>query len=403
MGDAKVKVYGAPWCPDCRRSKAFLGEMRVPYEWIDVDDNQEAQDYITELNADKRIIPTIVFEDGSFVSEPTNAQLAQKLGIEPKAKKSYYDLIIIGAGPAGLAASVYTSREGLDTLIIDQNAIGGQAGTTERIENYPGFPDGVGGDELANLLRTHAERFGVEILPAQTVTEIEASGVYRLVRTENGDEYGAKSIILGTGTKYRRLGIPGEDELIGAGIHFCATCDGPFYQGQEVVVVGGGNSGLEEGLFLTKFATKVTILEAGEQLRATRLLQDKAYGKAPMVEIRTSHTVEAFEGNGKLKSITVKNLGTGRTEVMHPGGVFIFIGLSPNSEFVKDVVDVDERGFIKTSPTMETNIPGVFAAGDVRAGSTKQVASAVGEGASVALMVRQYLETTEGSRAYDGS
>ena len=230
-----------------------------------------------------------------------------------------------------------------------------------------------------------------------------ARGDYRLVRTENGDEYSAKAIILATGTKYRRLGVPGEEELIGAGIHFCATCDGPFYQGQELVVVGGGNSGVEEGLFLTKFATKVTILEAGDQLRATRLLQDKVYSKAPMVEVRTKATVEAFEGNGKLKSITVKDLDTGRTEVMHPGAVFIFIGLNPNSDFVKDFVEVDERGFIKTTPTMETNVTGVFAAGDVRADSTKQVASAVGEGASVALMVRQYLEATEGSRAYDGS
>ena len=402
MEETKVKVYGAPWCPDCRRSKQFLGEQRVPYDWIDVDKNPGGLEYVKQVNDGKQIIPTIVFEDGSLLVEPTNAELASKLGMSPKAKREYYDLIIVGGGPTGLTASIYSAREGLDTLIIEQSGIGGQAGSTELIENYPGFPQGIGGGELADQFRAHSERFGVEILPAQSVRGIESKGDYRIIKTESGDEYTAKSILLATGTRYRRLGVPGEEDLIGAGVHFCATCDGPLYKGKEMLVVGGGNSGVEEGLFLTKFATKVTILEAGDRLRASQLLQEKAASKAPMVEVKLRHTVQEFRGNGSLSSVVVKDLETGTVEEMSPGAVFIFIGLDPNTSFLQGTVDLDERGFIKTSPTMETNISGVFAAGDVRSGSTKQVASACGEGATAALMIRQFMEETEGSRGYKG-
>ena len=402
MEETKVKVYGAPWRPDCRRSKQFLGEQRVPYDWIDVDKNPGGLEYVKQVNDGKQIIPTIVFEDGSLLVEPTNAELASKLGMSPKAKREYYDLIIVGGGPTGLTASIYSAREGLDTLIIEQSGIGGQAGSTELIENYPGFPQGIGGGELADQFRAHSERFGVEILPAQSVRGIESKGDYRIIKTESGDEYTAKSILLATGTRYRRLGVPGEEDLIGAGVHFCATCDGPLYKGKEMLVVGGGNSGVEEGLFLTKFATKVTILEAGDRLRASQLLQEKAASKAPMVEVKLRHTVQEFRGNGSLSSVVVKDLETGTVEEMSPGAVFIFIGLDPNTSFLQGTVDLDERGFIKTSPTMETNISGVFAAGDVRSGSTKQVASACGEGATAALMIRQFMEETEGSRGYKG-
>ena len=322
--------------------------------------------------------------------------------MSPKAKREYYDLIIVGGGPTGLTASIYSAREGLDTLIIEQSGIGGQAGSTELIENYPGFPQGVGGAELADQFRAHSERFGVEILAAQSINGLEPMGDYRIVKTESGDEYTAKSVLLATGTRYRRLGVPGEEDLIGAGIHFCATCDGPLYKGKEMLVVGGGNSGVEEGLFLTKFATKVTILEAGDRLRASHLLQEKAASKAPKVEIKLRHTVQEFRGNGSLSSVVVKDLETGTVEEMSPGAVFIFIGLDPNTGFLQGTVDLDERGFIKTSPTMETNIGGVFAAGDVRSGSTKQVASACGEGATAALVIRQFMEETEGSRGYKG-
>lgn len=401
MQEANITVYGAPWCPDCRRSKQFLGEQRIPYIWVDIDEDEEGRKQVQAVNDGKQIIPTIVFQDGSILVEPSNAELAAKLGISPKAKREFYDLIVIGGSPAGLSAALYAAREGIETLIIERSGVGGQAGTTERIDNYPGFAQGIGGAELADAMREHAERFDVEILQAQTVTSIEAQGDYKMISTESGDSYCSRSLLLTPGATYRRLNVPGEEDLIGAGIHFCATCDGPFYKGQELLVVGGGNSGVEEGLFLTKFATKVTILEVGERLRASQILQEKA-ASHPQIEVRLNTTVVEFKGDGKLSSVVIKNTASGETEEITPGAVFVFIGLLPNTAFVKGSVDLDQSGSISTSPTMETSLEGVFAAGDARSGSTKQVASAVGEGATAALMIRQYLERTQGSRAYKG-
>ena len=401
MQEANITVNGAPWCPDCRRSKQFLDEQRIPYLWVDIDEDEEGINRVQALNDGKQIIPTIFFQDGSILVEPSNADLAAKLGISPKAKREFYNLIEIGGGPAGLSAALYAAREGIETLIIERSGVGGQAGTTERIDNYPGFAQGIGGAELADAMREHAERFEVEILPAQTVTSIEAQGDYKMISTESGDSYCGRSLLLTPGATYRRLNVPGEEDLIGAGIHFCATCDGPFYKGQELLVVGGGNSGVEEGLFLTKFATKVTILEVGERLRASQILQEKA-ASHPQIEVRLNTTVVEFKGDGKLSSVVIKDTATGETAEITPGAVFVFIGLLPNTAFVKDSVDLDQWGAISTSPTMETSLEGVFAAGDARSGSTKQVASAVGEGATAALMIRQYLERTQGSRAYKG-
>ena len=333
--------------------------------------------------------------------EPTNAEMAAKLEISPKAKREFYDLIIVGGGPAGLTAAPYATREGIETLIVERSGIGGQAGATQFIENYPGFSQGIGGAKLADEMRIQSEGFGVEILQAQAVTDISSEGDYKIVRTETRDEYCSRALLLATGSRYRRLNVPGEEDLIGACIHFCATCDGPFYKGSDMVVVGGGNSGIEEGLFLTKFANKVTVLERNDRLKASQILQEKA-ASHPQMEIRLSTTVQEFKGNGKLSSVVVTDVKTGATEELRPGAVFVFIGLDPHTEFLRDVVDLDQWGFIKTSETLETNIQGVYAAGDVRAGSTKQVASSVGEGATAALMIRQYLEKTEGSRGYKG-
>ena len=401
MPDAKITVYGAPWCPDCKRSKQFLGEQRVPYNWVDIDQDEEGRRYVQQANGGKQIIPTILFEDGSMLVEPSNAQMAAKLGLSPKAKREFYDLIIVGSGPAGLTAALYAAREGIETLMIERSGVGGQAGLTEMIENYPGFVQGVKGAELADGMRAQAERFGVEILPAQTVTSIKTDGIYKMIATEAGDEYCSRAVLLSTGSRYRRLNVPGEEDFIGAGIHFCATCDGPFYKGQDMVVVGGGNSGVEEGLFLTKFANKITVLERRDRLGASQILQEKA-ASHPQMEIRLNTTVEEFRGNSKLSSVMIKDLSTEQTEELTPGAVFIFIGLDPNVDFLRGTVDLNQFGFITTSDSLQTSVEGVFAAGDVRAGSTKQVASAVGEGATAALMIRQYLEKTEGSRGYKG-
>ncbi len=401
MPDADITVYGAPWCPDCKRSKQFLGEQRVPYNWVDIDQDEEGRSYVQQANNGRQIIPTILFEDGSILVEPSNAELAAKLGLSPKAKREFYDLIVIGGGPTGLTASLYAAREGIETLIIERSGVGGQAGTTEMIENYPGFAHGVKGAELADEMRAQAERFEVEILPAQAVTGIMAKGDYRLITTEAGDEYCSKAILLATGARYRRLNVPGEEDFIGAGVHFCATCDGPFYKGEEMVVVGGGNSGVEEGLFLTKFASKVTLLERSDRLGASQILREKA-ASHPQMEVMLNTTVQEFKGDAKLSAVVIKDETTGKTKELRPGAVFVFIGLDPNVDFLHEAIDLDQWGFIKTGATLETNIGGVFAAGDVRAGSTKQVASAVGEGATAALMIRQFLEKTEGSRGYKG-
>ena len=401
MSQTDITVYGAPWCPDCKRAKQFLGEQRVRYNWVDIDQDAEGRKYVQEANNGKQIIPTIVFGDGSILVEPTNAELASKMGISPTAKRSFYDLIVVGSGPAGLTAALYAAREGIETLVIERGGVGGQAGVTERIDNYPGFPEGVGGGELADQMRARAERFGVEILPAQEVTSIGAMDPYRLVVTETGDEYCARALLVAPGSRYRRLGVPGEEDFIGAGIHFCATCDGPFYKGQDLAVVGGGNSGIEEGLFLTKFARSVTVLEFSDRLAASQILREKA-ASHPQMEVRLNTTVGEFKGNSRLETVVVKDLITGATEELSPGAVFVFIGLDPNTGFLREVVDLDRWGFVVTDQTLQTSIDGVYAAGDVRAGSTKQVSGAVGEGTTAALMIRQYLEKTQGSRGYRG-
>ena len=405
-----ITVYGALWCPDCRRSKQFLAEHRIPYRWVDIEQKPDAQDTVRQLNDGRQIIPTIVFDDGGpILVEPSNAELAARLGINPRASRSHYDLIIVGAGPAGLTAAIYAAREGMDTLVIERGGVGGQAGSTERIDNYPGFAQGITGADLADQMREQAERFGVELLVAQTVACIypgPESGGVRTVTTETGQQYRAPALLLTPGTRYRRLNVPGEDDFIGAGVHFCATCDGPFYRDMDTLVVGGGNSGIEEGLFLTRFASRVTVLEVGDRLRASQVLQDKAAAH-PQMDIRLNTTVREFRGDGKLESVLVEDLNTGEQEELHPAGVFVFIGLDPNTAFLSNTVELDQRGFIVTgsgprSVTMETNRHGIFAAGDARAGSTKQVASAVGEGAAALIGIRAHMEDEIRNRGYPG-
>lgn len=394
-----IRVYGASWCPDCRRAKRFLGDQRIPYEWHDIEAEPEGVKVVQERNGGNNIIPTIVFPDGSHLSEPSNEELAEKLGLERSAMMHVYDLIIVGGGPAGLTTSIYAARENLETLVIDSKGLGGQAGVTERLENYPGFPDGIAGAELADRIVRQAERYGVELLQAVSVVSITGDGERVDVETATGDHYHARAALIASGSSYRRTNAPGEDDLIGAGIHFCATCDGPFYKGaKELVVLGGGNSGLEEGLFLKQFVDRVTILERSGRLVANRLLQDKVASTDGM-GVLLNREVKAFrkkdDGSGKLGAIDVEDRETGEVEELHPAAVFEFIGLDPNTDFVKGQVELDARGLIVTDGAFQTSIPGVFAAGDVRAGSTKQLASAVGEGAAAAICIRQYLDAQD--------
>ncbi|MGB8646278.1 MAG: FAD-dependent oxidoreductase, partial [Anaerolineae bacterium] len=369
MSHTNLTVYGASWCSDCKRAKMFLGEQRVHYNWVDVEQNADGLAFVENANHGKRIIPTIVFDDGSLLIEPSNAELAAKLGLQTQASMQYYDLIVIGGGPAGLTTALYGAREGLAVLVIEKSGLGGQAGVTEWLDNFPGFPDGIGGSDFADRLVRQARRFGVELLQAQEVTSFRTEEESHYVTTTDGNEYGARAILIATGSRYRRLGVPGEEELIGAGVHFCATCDGPFYKGKELAVVGGGNSAGEESLFLAQFASHVTILVRGREMTASKIVVDKVT-ENPKISVRYNTSIAELHGEGKLKGITVSDGQTGQTELIHPAGLFVFIGLTPNTAFLPTTIERDPYGFIKTSPMLETSVPGVFAAGDARLGST---------------------------------
>jgi thioredoxin reductase (NADPH) len=388
----QVLVYGTLWCPDCKRAKKFFGEQRVPYISVDIEQDAEAMAYVEKVNHGKRIIPTIVCPDGSLLVEPSNAQLAEKLGLKTKAQRAFYNVIVIGAGPTGLTAALYLAREGMDVLVIERAGLGGQAGMTEKLDNFPGFDEGIAGAEFAERLGRQARRFGVEILEAVEVTKVAQEGSYWSIRTGDGTSYGCNAVLLATGARYRKLGVPGEDELIGSSIHFCATCDGAFYKGKKVLVVGGGNSGFEEGLFLTRFAAQVDIVEFLPQVRASQILQDKV-AEQPNMRVTVNHAIKEFKGKGhQLHSILVEDRTSGEQNEWHYDGVFVFIGLYPNNDLVKEHVEIDRNGFIVTNRTLMSSLPGLFVAGDVRADSTKQAASAAGEGATAALMIRQYLK-----------
>ena len=411
MTESRVTVYGAYWCPDCRRAKKFLGEQFVPFRWVDIEQDKAGEEYVLERNNGKRIIPTIVFEDDSFLVEPSNAELAKKLGLKTEASKTYYDLIIIGGGPAGLTAAIYASREGADVLLVERSGLGGQAGITVGLDNFPGFPEGISGQEFSDRVAQQARRFGVEILQAVDVERMEEEEGYHEVYTSDGKHYHSKAVLIATGASYRRLEVPGEDDFIGAGIHFCATCDGPFYKGsKEIVVVGGGNSAVEEGLHLTNFTDKVTLLVRGDRLTASQIAIEKVNEPTSRVEVKYNVIVDAFEGkDSKLKSIKYHYKDSDEIEEVHPASAFIFIGQTPNTGFLKGYTEMDKYGFLLTGHDLshdahsaehkplpfETNVPGIFVAGDARYGSTKQVASAVGEGAAASISIREFLRRSE--------
>ncbi len=405
--NAKITVYGAPWCPDCRRSKRFLAEQLIRYNWVDIDESAEGRAFVEAKNNGKRIIPTIVFDDGSFLVEPTNADLARKLGLQTKPKMPVYDLVVIGGGPCGLTAAIYAAREGIDTLVIERSGLGGQASLTAGLDNFPGFPDGVSGTEFSERLVQQARRFNVEILQAQEVATVEPDEEgCRAVDLSDGTHIHAYAVLIAVGASYRRLGIPGEEDYIGAGVHYCATCDGPFYKGADnVTVIGGGNSAAEEGLHLLKFVNHVNMLVRGPELTASKTAIDSVTND-PHVSITYNAKVSAIEGHdGKLTHVVYADDGS--TRKLATSAAFVFIGQKPNTDFLKGAVRMDEYGFIMTGHdlvhgienpdrvpfNMETSMPGIFAAGDCRVGSTKQVASAVGEGASAAIAIREYLKT----------
>ncbi|HUI88966.1 MAG TPA: FAD-dependent oxidoreductase [Anaerolineales bacterium] len=391
LSPSVITVYGAVWCPDCKRAKQFFGDQRIPYLNVDLDQDPKSIAFIEKINAGKRIIPTILFPDGDILVEPSNAQLAQKLGLKTEAQRSYYDVIVVGGGPSGLTAALYLAREGLNVLVIEKAGLGGQAGITQIIDNFPAFDEGIAGSEFAMRLGKQAKRFGVEILQAQEVLQIGREGQYLTAEIGSEIHYHTQALLLATGARYRRMNVPGESELLGINVHFCATCDGAFYKGKKVLVVGGGNSGFEEGLFLTRFASEVDIVVNSPEPKASKILQDKVAEKANM-HVILNHAVKELRGKNRLETVVLQDLSTNQTIETNYDGIFVFIGLTPNSDLLRDKAELDDRGFIK-APHMMTSLPGIFVAGDVRAGSTKQAASAAGEGASAALAIRDYLKS----------
>lgn len=391
----EIIIYSTSWCSDCKRAKKFFGEQRIPYTNIDIEENPEYVSYVETINDGKRSVPTIVFPDGSVLVEPTTAQLAEKMGLQINAQRQFYDVIIVGGGTTGLTAAIYLAREGFDTLVIERGALGGQVGMTQMMDNFPGFDQGISGSEFADRISRQARRFGVEILQATEVVEIsrEDDTGYLCVVTRRKQSYGAKSVLFSTGANYRRLGVSGEDALIGSRVHFCATCDGAFYKDKKILVVGGGNSGFEEGLFLTKFARQVDIVEFMPQVKASKIIQEKVASLDNM-SVTVNHAVRELKVKGKtqLEAVIVEDRATGELKEWHYDGIFIFIGLSPNSEIMKGKIDLDPYGFVTTDKTLQTSLKGVYAAGDVREGSTKQAAAAAGEGATAALMIKEYLK-----------
>ncbi|MBI2887643.1 MAG: FAD-dependent oxidoreductase [Chloroflexi bacterium] len=389
---ADIKVYGAPWCPDCKRSKKFLAEHRVPYDWIDIDQDPDGLKLVEQLQQGGHTIPTILFPDGSYLLEPADDELARKLGLRLEASRPFYDLAVVGGGPAGLTAAIYAAREGIDTIVIDKAGLGGQAGVTERIDNYPGFPEGIGGAELAERFVAQCRRYGVELLSAVQVESVAQEAADAVLRLSTGQELCAHAVLLATGSSYRRLGVPGEDDLIGAGVHFCATCDGPFYKGaEELLVIGGGNSGLEEGLFLSRFAKRIRIVEFMPELKASKLLQDKVLNH-PQFTVHTNTQIVELQGKNRLQAVLARDRATGEEYTWHPAGAFVFVGLQPNTTFIGNTVELDQWGFVVTNTRFQTSLPQLFCAGDVRQGSTKQLGAAVGEGVAALLSIREYLK-----------
>jgi thioredoxin reductase (NADPH) len=303
-----------------------------------------------------------------------------------------YEVIIIGGGPAGLTAGLYTSRSRFNTLLIEIGLLGGQMTTTDVIENYPGFPQGINGDELSRLMEEQAKRFGLEVV-SQEVVEVKLEGERKLVKTDEST-YLCEVLIICTGNEYRKLGIPGEKEFTGKGVSYCATCDGAFFKDSQIVVAGGGDSALTEALFLTKFAKELTIIHRRDAFRGTKIYQERVFAN-PKIKMLWNSVVQEIKGDSIVRSIVVKNVKTGEVNEFDTEGVFLFVGLSPRTQFLKGLVNLDEAGYIITDENCETSVKGIFAAGDCRKKLLRQVATAVGDGATTAFAAEKYLESRE--------
>ncbi|HET7769866.1 MAG TPA: FAD-dependent oxidoreductase, partial [Chloroflexota bacterium] len=408
-----LRLLGHRWSALAHEIKSYLARNLVPYHWMDVETSAEARHLVALAGAQPTQLPLVLFPDGSHLAQPTIAQLAGRLGLRMHAERPSYDLIIVGAGPGGLAAAVYGASEGLRTLLIEREAPGGQAGLSSRIENYLGFPSGLSGGDLARRAVAQATRFGAEILTPQEAVGLRVEGSLKYVKLADGSEIGCRALVIATGVAYRRLEVPGIDSLVGAGVYYGATVmDAAAHAGQDVFVVGGANSAGQAAVGAARTARTVTMLVRADSLSDTMssyLIEQLA--QTPNVTIRFQTTVQAVAGSPTLESITIADATTGATETLPAGALFVFIGASPHTSWLDGVIERDTFGFVfsgndvlalprrggwpldRAPYTAETSVPGVFAAGDVRHGASRHVATSVGEGSATIPLVWQYLES----------
>ncbi len=406
-----LRVAGALWSPESHALKDFLVRNQIPYLWLDVDTDAQARTLAESANQGVARLPTVFFPDGTTLVDPPIVEIAQRIGMQTRAALPFYDLIIVGSGPAGLAAAVYATSEGMRVLLIEKKAPGGQAGSSPRIENYLGFPSGISGRELARRAAAQAKRFGAELLSAQEAKKVEVREPYRGVTLSDGSEVSSHTVLLAMGASFHTLKNPGAAELTGKGIYYgAAHTEALSYRDQDVFVVGGANSAAQGALYLSRFAAKVTVLVRGPQATASVYLVE-AMQQNPKIDLLVNTDLVSVSGQSHLESISVRNSISGETRPLSGRALFVFIGVRPQSDFVADLVLRDPKGYIYTGPDLpqaaggrpkgwpleraplllETSVPGVFAAGDVRFGTNHRVASATGEGGIAVAMIREYM------------
>ena len=410
-GVEETKVIGHRWSAPSFQARDFLARNAVPYRYFSVDD-PEGMRLLEAAGACPADVPVVITADGAALCQPTDTEIAGAVGLSTQPASEFYDLVVVGAGPAGLGAAVYGASEGLRTVLVERQATGGQAGQSSRIENYLGFPDGVSGAQLTDRARRQARKFGAETLSAREVTGLEARGSARVVHFGDGSEITAHTVVLATGVAYRQLDAPGVANLTGRGVFYgSAVTEGPSCSGQDVYIVGGANSAGQAAVFFAKHAKRVVLLIRGESLEASMshyLIQQ--LDQIDNISVRTHTAVAEVHGDEHLERITLRDVRSGDTETVASGYLFVFIGAAPRTEWLDGVLVRDELGFVRTGPDllkesrrpagwplgrdpyyMESSVPGVFVAGDVRSASVKRVASAVGEGAMAVTLVHRYL------------
>lgn len=408
-----IRLLGARWSAHSYAVKEFLSRNLIPYQWMDVDSDDKIKEQALSITGDIKRLPVVLFPDGSQLITPVNNEIAEKIGLQTQAKLPFYDMIVVGAGPAGLAAAVYGASEGLNTLIVEQSAPGGQAGTSSQIENYLGFPSGISGGELARRAAAQAKRFGAELL-TQEIVSMKVEQPYKILKLSNGKAVSSYAVVFAAGVSVRMLEADGVEPFLGTGVYYgAAMTEAATYKGEDVCVLGGANSAGQGALFFARYAKNVTMI-----VRASSL--EKSMSNYLVERINATENIKVLleteicsvSGNGKLEKITLKNIPDGKTYDLNTCAVFIFIGAAPRTEMLKGIIETDDKGYILTGPDLpkkdnkingwplerdpyllETNVPGIFAAGDVRSGSSKRVAAAVGEGSSCVGMVHKYLET----------